>query len=404
MADFQYKAKDGPDRIVEGLIDAPSEAVAIERISNLGLVPIHVRPSSQETAPAPASTSFGWNASRNKRLIFFSRHLASLVRAGVPVLSAVQILANNEKDKKFQTALMSMLKQIREGRALSQVMQSQSEFFPYLYCAVVRAGESSGGLEEALERMANYLRNQDKLRSKIQKAMVYPTVLLVAGLGTVFFVITFVIPRLSAIFADMGQQLPLSTRIVMAAAAFMSHFWWLVLAIAAFVIIGIPRILKLLLGSRYWDEWKLQMPFVKHFVFKSEFTKFSRTLEMCLSNGLPFLNALQNAIPTVQNAVIRQSLQGAESRIEKGGRLAQSLSESGYFPEFVLNLIAVGEESGKLEEVLNEISESYEEDLDESVQILSTLLEPLMILIIGAIVGFIVIAMLLPVFDINTSF
>lgn len=406
MPSYKYKAKDGPERIVEGVIEAASEVVAVEKISDMGLVPISVKTHDGSAVSsahiAASSQKFSLGAKKLKQLILFTRHLNSLIRSGVSVFKAIHILADHEKDLEFKAVLNSAASQIKEGRSLSQALQSHPRHFSSLYVAIVHAGETSGGLEESLGRLAHFLKNQDLLRTKIKKAMAYPVLLALAGFGTIFYILSFVIPKLSNLFLNLGQELPLPTRVVMTMSGFMSHFWWVVLIGIACVIFGLPILFSRLFGKDYWEEWKLQMPWVRDFVFKVDFSRFSRTLEMTLSNGIPFIQAVYQSIPTLSNPVLRKAITEGALQVERGQTFALSLHHSSHFPEFVVNLIAVGEESGKLEEVLTEISDSYEEEIDEAVQLFSTLLEPMMILLVGAIVGFLVIAMLLPIFEVNT--
>lgn len=405
MPSFQYRAKDGPERLVEGTIDAVSEPAAIEKISQLGLVPIHVRPAG--SSPASSRKEKGeplvlsTKRLRTRQTMSFSRHLASLLKSGVPILKAIWVLNDQEKDPSFKKALNVVSDRIKEGKTLSEAIESSPEFFSPMYSAIIRAGESGGGLQEALARMAEYLKKQDSLTSKIRRAMAYPMLLGVAGLGTVFFVITFVVPKLAKIFADLHQELPLATRIVMSAGQFMQHYWIFVLVGLFLLVIGIPAFLRKYFGADFFDSIALSTPFMRKFAFKRDFSAFSRTLEMAISHGLPFLEALRVSIPVVKNRIIAADLAECRERVTKGDSFGASLKQYPYFPHFVTNLISIGEESGRLQEVLNELSDTYEQEIDDSFAVFTTLLEPAMILLVGSLVGFIVIAMLLPIFEMN---
>ena len=389
--------------MVEGVIEAPSESVAIEKINELGYVPIMVTGTSKSHEEPRA----GITASRgghHPQVVLFSRHLARLIKSGVPLLKAIQVLAEQSRESAFRNILESIESEIRKGKTLSQAMSAYPETFSTTYVAIVRAGEVSGGLEEALSRMAAHLKKQKDLRSKVLRALAYPVFLGGAGILSIFFIITFIVPRLSKMFLDIGQALPLPTRLIIAMGGWMQRYWLLFLLVAALVIFAVPKFIKKYLGEDFFDEWKLKLPLVGEFVLKTEFARFSRTLELSLTNGLSFLEALGTAIPVVENAVLRKALENCYLKIEKGDSFGRTLGQEARFPRFTANLIAIGEESGNLNGVLAEIAEAYEEDTDEILMYLTTLLEPVMILTVGAIVGFIVIAMLLPIFEMNAVF
>ena len=404
MPNFQYKAKQGPEKLLEGVIEAPNETVAIERISQQGLVPISVTPYQSTPEVKTSHVVLTSTRRRNLEVAAFSRHLASLLRSGVPVFKALHTLADQEKDGGFKRILKAFCEDISKGRTLSQSMERYPGHFSRMYVAILKAGEASGTLQESLVRMATHLKKDEDLRSKVKRALAYPVFLGTAGAATIFFIMAFMIPKLTGLFGDIGEDLPLATRWVMGASQGIQQNWpvLLILLISSFYLI--PKIFYRYIGKAFLDGLLLRLPFVGELVMKIEFSRFARTLELSLSNGLGFLQALRTAIPSIDNQVLRTSIEDCYRSVEKGSSFGSALKKKPYFSQLIAGLVAIGEESGRLAEVMSEISDTYDSEVDDLVGYLTTLLEPAMILVIGGIVGFIVMAMLLPVFEMNLAF
>lgn len=402
MPQYHYQAKEGPDKLIEGVIEAPTEAAAIEKISQQGVVPVKItlREKVKETVATPR-TGVRWHG--NSRVFLFSGNLARLIKVGVPVLRSMHLLASQETDPKVRQVLESIERDIREGKTLSRAMELYPQMFAPMYVAVVRAGEVSGGLQQALSQMAQYYKKQEEFSSKVRRAMAYPILLAFAGVASIFFIITFLVPKLQRVFADIGQDLPLPTRLILSFGSFMDHYWlWIVLLLGGSVLF-LPRLLRDRFGKGALDPLKLRLPLFGDLIVKIEFSRFSRVLGLCFSNGLSFLESLRVAIPSVDNTVIRRALEDCCARVEKGSSFGQTLRKYPYFSDLTANMISVGEESGKVEETLIEIAEVYERETDDLLIYSTTFLEPLMILFVGGIIGFIVMAVLLPIFEMNTA-
>lgn len=417
VPDFEYRAKDGPERLIEGVIQAASEMDAVERISQMGYVPVSVRPRSgaaarAEMTPAaasgPAVTGSGvigrWTGSSDVTLALFSRHLSSLIKSGVPILRGLTLLSEQERSASFRVVLESLAEQIKRGSTLSGALKRHPQVFAPTYIAMVEAGEGSGSLQEALSRIAVYLRKQAELRSKVRRSLAYPLFLSGAGAASVVFLLAFVVPRLSGLFSTMEGRLPMPTRVILAAGGFMEKTWLPALIVLALAIAVLPRFMPRILPAGVFDAFRLKVPVVGDIAFKADAARFCRTLEMSLSNGIAFIEALRVAVPTVRNTLLRTALEDVEVRIKKGESFGRGLRASGLFPAFLSNLVSIGEESGRLDEVLGEIADVYEQDLDEKSALLTTLLEPAMILVVGSIIAFIVMGILLPIFEMNSSF
>lgn len=418
MPDFEYRAKDGPERLIEDVIQAASEMDAVERISRMGYVPISVRLRSSAQARADAAASAAvrsgvsggvaglgrWSGSSDITLALFSRHLSSLIKSGVPVLRGLTILSEQERSASFRAVLDALIEQIKRGSTLSGALKRHPQVFASTYIAMVEAGEGSGSLQETLYRVAAYLRKQSELRSKIRRSLAYPLFLSAAGAASVVFLLAFVVPRLSGLFSTMQDRLPMPTRVILALGGIMEKAWLSAVIAVVLGCVMLPRVLPRILPAGTFDALWLKIPVIGDIVFKADAARFCRTLEMSLSNGISFVEALRVAVPTARNRLLRAALEDVEVRIKKGESFGRGLRFSGMFPAFLSNLVSIGEESGRLDEVLGEIADVYEQDLDEKSSFLTTLLEPVMILVVGSVIAFIVMGILLPIYEMNSSF
>lgn len=403
MPRFRYLAKEGPEKMIEGVVEALSESAAVEKISRQGFVPVRISPADEAPASARAVESAPVRAAGPSRLRFFSGHLSRLLKGGVPILKALRLLAVQEKDPSLRAVLGRIEKSVHEGQALSAAMEGFPGVFPHLFVSVVRAGEAGGALPAALERLSSYYRKEEDLASKVRRAMAYPAVLVAAGFLSVVFILVFLVPRLRGVFEGM-TDLPLPTRIVMGLGEWMHDFWFVALGAAAVLFVLLPRAVAATAGRRTIDAWKLKAPYLGGLAFKIEFARFSRLLELCCGNGLPFVRALRISTPAVENVVLRSALEDCRAAVERGETFAQALKKHPYFPAMTIALIGVGEESGRIEEALSEIADVYERETDEHLVYSTTFLEPAMILFVGGVIGFIVMAVLLPVFEMNAVF
>ncbi len=401
MPTYKYKAKRGPSDIIEGNIEAQSREEAVESLSQKGCHPLYIEEGTPTAAPPAASLGRARGNVKGRDITIFSRQLSSLLKSGVPILSALTIIAEQTEDRTLRAVLGSIRDSIKEGATFSSVLAKYPHIFSPLYVALVRTGESSGSLPESLYRIADYRAKQEEMFSRFRMALAYPALMAVVGIATVIFMLTFVMPRLMGIFTSMGRDLPLATQIVISVSKGLREWWfWIVVVLALFILI-LKRILNTEAGMISLSIFKLHVPVFGKFMLKAELARFSRTLEVLIRNGVPILKALDVVIPVLNNEIIKKRLRESYKELEQGGSLGKSLKKSKLFPLFMSNLIIVGEESGRLEEVLVEVANSYERDTDEAMRIMSSLLEPAMILIMGLIIGFIVIAMLLPVFEMN---
>ncbi|MBU1061863.1 MAG: type II secretion system F family protein, partial [Candidatus Omnitrophica bacterium] len=290
---------------------------------------------------------------------------------------------------------------VKHGSTFSSVLSQYPNVFSSLYIAMIHAGENSGALPEALLRISDHRTKQEAMASRVRMALVYPVLMAVVGLATVVFMLTFVMPRLMQIFLNMGQDLPLPTQILIFTSQTLRESWYWIVLILVIAVIVFNRQIKTRAGRLSLSLFKLHLPIIGRFITKAELSRFSRTLELLIRNGIPILKAINIAIPVLENEIIKDRLKESYKELEQGGSFGRSLKNSKVVPIFMSNLISVGEESGKLDEALAEIARNYENDVDEAVKVIGNLLEPVMILVMGLVVGFIVISMLLPIFEIN---
>ncbi|MFA5157325.1 MAG: type II secretion system F family protein [Candidatus Omnitrophota bacterium] len=400
MAIYKYRAKKGPKEVIESTVEAYSEKEAIEKISQMGYLPVFLE-ERKDTAAFSSGISAGPATGRVKprEVTIFSRELASLLKSGVPILNAINIILEQTDSRNFQAVLRNIYAAVKEGTTFSSALSRYPKVFSSLYIALIRAGEDSGVLPDALLRIAEYRLKQEEALSRFRMAMAYPALMAIVGIATIVFMLTFVMPRLMQIFINMGQDLPLPTRILISVSAYLKQ--WRLWVILAAVVLIIRRQSRTGLARPFFSRLKLHLPIFGNFMLKAELARFNRTMELLLKSGITILRAIEVALPVVDNEVIREQLKLSYKELEQGGSFGRSLKNSKLFPVFMTNLIIVGEESGKLTEALSEVAFSYERDTDEAMKVMTNLLEPLMILTVGLIAGFIVIAMLLPIFEMN---
>ena len=406
MANFIYQAKKDHQHVIEGRVEAASEKEAIEKISLLGLVPISLRQEEAGTViAAAAQETIVAGKSRiklsSREVTIFSRQLASLLKSGVPILKSLIIIRDQATNPGMRTVLQNIYREIEAGEVFSAVLAQYPRAFSSLFIALVRAGENSGALAEVLFKISDYRAKQEQVVARFRMAMVYPSLMAFVGIGTVIFMLTFVMPRLTRLYKDMGQGLPLPTKILISASNGLQHGWPWVLAITAVAIFILRSYSFSRSGKATFSLLQLKVPVFGNLVLKAELARFSRTLELLLRSGISILRAINVTVPVLDNEVIKAQLNASYKELEQGGSLGRSLKNSKVIPTFMSNLLIVGEESGKLDDALNEVAASYERDTDEAIQVMSSLLEPLLILFMGLIVGFIVLAMLLPIFEMN---
>jgi len=397
MPRFIYKAKKGPEEITEGLIDADSEAQAISKISALGLFPVSIKQEGQ--APVFSAGFFG--RIKTSDLAVFTRQLADLLESGLTIVNSLDVLSKQTENKRLKRVIGEICDNIKGGSNFSTSLNRFPGTFSSLYVSMVHSGEASGTLETVLNRLADFLEEQEEFKAKVQAALAYPILMLCVGLITVVVLLTFVMPRVVGIFEDLGQTLPFITLALLAISRFIRGYWYIVIASILLIIFLIRQINKTPEGKALLEKARTGLPLVGSLLKKTDIARFAGTLGTLLGNGVTMLQSLEIVEAIMSSEAAKKDMREAFVRVRDGAPLAKALSEGQYFPLFVTNMIAVGEESGQLERSLLKIADSYERETDKMIKIISSLLEPIMILVMGLMVGFIVVSILLPIFQIS---
>ena len=385
MPIFHYKAKMRNAETVLGHIDAETREQAVEKINQMGLTPVLVEDGAIGTQMGINSGPFGSPGSRprsvsTKEVYSFSRQLANLIKSGIPILRTLELIAKQMKNPYFKKVVETIYNEVKDGKSFSDCLADYPRIFSNFYVTMVKAGEESGNLKGTVTDVANYLQEQEHIRSKVRTAVAYPIFMGVFGLGTVAFILISVMPKITSIFETFDQALPMPTQIVMGLSDFLIHNGlWVVIAVIILITL-IKQWDRTKEGRIYKSQVMLAMPMFGEFLLKVELARFCRTLQMLLKSGIPIVRALQLSIPVVENQVITGELQKCQDDLVGGRSLGQSLKEARFVPPMLGDLISVGEESGSLSSSLNDISETYEQDTNEFIKLMTTLLEPTMIL------------------------
>ena len=399
MPVFVYRAADRRGQTIDGVMEAPDARAVVERLQKDAYYPIRVAPHA-ERARWPVFGGGGRIGQRD--LLAFTQQLATLFEAGLPLDRALAILEELAPNPRVKAIVTDLLASVRSGASLSEALaKHHPRPFSRLYVSMVRAGEKGGVLEVTLRRLAEFLEARAAFAEAVVSALAYPAVITLVGLGAIVFLLTFVIPRFATIFADLGQTVPLPTRILLAVSAGFEQYWWVgVLAALAAVLAwrvwtGTPE------GRLAWAQTVLGLPLVGRLAMKVETARFARTLGTMLKSGVPVMGALAVVGDMMTNQAIGRAVDRLADGVKRGGTLAAGMKEQAPFPALAVHMVRVGEETGRLEEMLLKVADTFEADVRGDMKRVLGLLEPAIILGMGVLVAFIVVAMLLAIFSIN---
>ena len=398
MPRFIYTAKTQDHQTIQADIYAESEQDAINKLTKIGYFPISIKVEDL-TLEKEGIRRF-WKIPR-KDIVQFSRQLSSLIESGVNVLNSLNIISEQIPNKYLKAIIRDVANKIKDGQSLSESLATYPHLFSNLYTSLVRSGEVGGNLEIALKRVADFLEKEEEFRDSVRQALAYPVFVFIVSVLTVIILLGFVIPRLVSMFEDMGQILPLSTQLLISISAILRAYWWLILALIFISVFLLRRFYQRPKGKLFLDRLKLKLPILGDIILKTQESRLMRTLSLLLSGATPVVYALEVSISTVENQILRQELQAFKEEIANGLSFSKCLSNSKLFSPFITNMVTVGEESGTLEKSLMRIADDYEREVDRKLKTFTRLLEPTIILVMGLIVGFIVLSMLLPIFQIN---
>ena len=403
MARFVYEAKKDPQNVIKGVLVADNKAAAIQQIARMGYYLMALDEEADVTKSAGGGGAMGYVFSRItlKDVADFTRQLSDLLESGITIVKTLDLLYNQTPNKKLKVVIMDIRDFCVGGSPLSDALARHPKVFSNLYVSMVRSGETGGALEKILKRLSDFSEKQLEIQTKIRTALAYPILMCVVGLATIIVLMTFVIPKMMVMFADLGQALPLPTQILMAISNVVKNYWWALVAILFTAGATLAKVYATPEGRLSIDNVKLKAPIFGQLMLKVEIARFARTLATLLENGVPILESLKVTSDTVENEVVKKEVDKAYDAVREGSSLANGFFNSTVIPQAVVNMIAIGEEAGHLERSLFKVAQGYDRESDEAIKIMMSLLEPIMILTLGVVVGFIVISMLLPIFEIN---
>ncbi len=394
MANFVYKGKTRAGELREGSLQAATREEALAALRRQGLLQPSVMEKGKEMALPKIRRSI-----RRKDIAVFTRQFSVMIDAGLPLVQCLEILAGQQPNRAFAAALTSVRQDVEAGATLADAMRRQPAAFDELYCNMVAAGEAGGILDTILQRLSVYIEKAVKLRAAVRSALVYPISVICIAMVVVWVILTFVIPVFADLFTGLGATLPLPTRIVVSLSHFLRAWWWLILGAIFGGVLLLRAYYKTPNGRRTIDGLLLKIPVIGTLLRKIAVARFCRTLATLTSSGVPILDGLDITARTAGNAIVEDAIQTVRRAVEQGKNLSDPLGASGVFPQMVIQMVAVGEQTGAMDTMLSKIADFYEDEVDEATQNLLSLLEPLIILFLGVVIGGIVVAMYLPMFS-----
>ena len=402
MPKFTYKAKKGPEKIIEGVLEKENREAAIAHLIHVGYTPIQVNEEMVAKSKIIPSLKFSKKI-RSVDITVFTQQLASLVKSGVSILDAIGIIYRQTDNNRMKEILSYLHKELEDGKMLSSALSNYPGLFSPFYVNMIRAGEIGGILKDSLTRLVSFREEEEEMKATVVSALAYPIFIVLVGIITIFVLITFAVPRLTVLFEESGQPLPFITRMLVSTSMQIKHYGFLVLIVIAVIFFRFKRMKINEKEKLAFDRIKLKLPLFGGLIKKTGLARFSRSFGVLLGSGIPILQAIHISALTLDNEIFKAELKKIEKSLTDGASLAHGIESSDYFPSFMANMIAVGEKGGNLENALIEIAHFYEREVRKITKVITSLLEPAIILVMGLIVGLIVFAMLLPIFEINLA-
>jgi general secretion pathway protein F len=401
METYYYEATTREGNIVTGTMEVASENLAVERIQDMGYFPLKVSKADERESYINQIFSSFQNRITDKDIMTFTYQLGVLLDAGFPLERSLTILSELSEKKKLQELLKEMISHVRGGKSFSDALARFPSIFPIFYVNMIKAGEAGGFIEDVISRMAVYLENSQGLKDDVRSALIYPAVIFLFSGVAIIVLLTFVIPNFSEIFADIGAELPWSTVVLLALSDGLIKYWWALILVVTGTVAGIRKYVSSESGRQFWDRFKFRLPVFGKLYREAAVSRFARTFGTLLDSGVPILSALQIVKGTLENEKISEIISSVREAVRKGRGISEPLKESDIFPPIAVHMITVGEESGKLHEMLVKIADRFDIEVKTTVKRLLSLLEPALIIFMAVLIGFIVISMLLAIFSIN---
>ena len=407
MPVYEYTALNAQGKKHKGVMDADSMSAARRKIRKDGSYPVEIKETLSRGRKKKGadkknalSLQFG-SRIKQQEIHVATRQLATLLGAGIPLVPALSGLIEQTTNKSLQTTITQIKDSVNEGNSLTSSLAEHPRLFSKIYVNMVQAGEASGSLDVVLERLAEVGEQQQALRSRIAAALIYPIFMAVVGIGVLFLLITFIVPSITKVFTDRDQALPLPTTMLISLSDFLQSYWIILVFLIIGLIIGIRFFIQQPKGQRAWDTLKLSIPILSDLNIKIAAATLGRTMSSLLQSGVPLITSLQIVKNILNNVMLADVMDLASEELEKGKSLSSVLRGNKYFTPMLVQMIAVGEQSGSLEKMLEKAAESYEKEVETKIMAMTSMIEPIMILVMGLAVSFIVISILLPIFEMN---
>lgn len=407
MGQFSYSARDKSGAIMKGTLFAADRPAATASLAEKGLTPILVKEQAGENSGGGikgilGNISLGAKVKTSDKVIF-SRQFATMINAGVPIVQSLNILRQQSESKKLKATVADVAKQVEGGSTLANALAMHPEVFNAIYVNMVKAGELGGILDQVLDRLATQQEKDAAIVSKVKSAMIYPAVITTATVGAFFFLMTVIVPGLASIFDSLGSSLPIYTRVLLATSKFMVHGWYIILGAGVGAGILFNRWHKTTNGKRTVDKIMLKLPILGPILVKVNVARFARTFGSLMASGISVLDAINATKSALGNTMYQDDLAAMAQKVKNGRPMSEQIRDSKYFPAIVGQMLSVGEETGQLDTILLKLAEFYEAEVDTVVAGITSIIEPILIIVLGGMVGFIVISVFGPISNLSSS-
>ena len=401
MQTFRYTAIDNQSNPVSGKLTTVSKEQVANILREKGLIITNIE-QVKEFNPFKGLQIFRGVPLMEK--LIFTRQFATMISSGLPITHALKILESQAKNEIFKNALRDILSDIDGGASLQDAFSRHPNIFPRLYLSLLRAGEASGNLDEILDRLADSMQADSEFKGKIKGAMIYPALIVVLMFGVLILMMVFVIPKLTTVYKEFGVDLPITTRMIMAGSDILINFWWLIIIILIPLFVLYQRFSKTAGGREKIDSIKFNLPVFGKLLKNVQVANFTRTLGMLTASGIPILEGLDISKETLGNIHLQKGIEEVARKVEKGKSLAEPLRQDPNFPPLLAEMVAVGEQTGKIEEVLGKVADYFSADAGRTTENLASALEPIIMIVLGVVVGFLVISLVLPIYTLTSQF
>ncbi|MBW1635674.1 MAG: type II secretion system inner membrane protein GspF [Deltaproteobacteria bacterium] len=403
MAVYEYQALDKKGKNIKGIVDAASESQARDKLRSSGKYPVSLKESRSSSGSAgKKGESIGlFERVKSEEIGVMTRQLATLLGAGIPLIQGLSSLVNQTNNPVLKKVIAQIKESVNEGNTLTQAIGAHPKLFSPIYVNMVRAGEASGSLDVVLEKLADFGEKQEALKGRLRAALIYPVFMAFIGTGILFILITYIVPNITQVFNEMDKVLPAPTLFLLALSDVLKKYWWALLIGAGIGIFFLKWFVEKPYGRSLWDLAKLKSPVVGPVIRKVILARFASTLGSLLGSGVGLMTSMKIVRTLVDNVHVAEVIEEAMNEIQKGENMSDSLSASEWFPPMFVQMIAVGEQSGNLEEMLKKVAKAYEREVESAIMGMTSLIEPIMIVAMGAAVGFVVLSILLPIFEMN---